>query len=48
MSVLAAVQLGYTYCAKWPPAITRLTAHFTCGVPSDLVIAGIEKEYGPM
>ena len=30
---------------KWPFAITRLTAHCTCGLMSDLVICKHRKEY---
>ena len=30
---------------KWPSAITRLTAHFTFGLMSDLVICSHRKEY---
>ena len=29
---------------KWPPAITRLTDHFTCGLTSGLVICELRKE----
>ena len=31
---------------KWPPAITRLTVHFTCGLMSDLLISKHRKKYG--
>ena len=30
---------------KWPSAVTRLTAHFTCGMMSDLVICKHRNEY---
>ena len=31
---------------KWPSAIIRLTAHFMCGLMSDLVIFKHRKEHG--
>ena len=31
---------------KWPSAVTRLTAHLTCGLMSDLEICKHGNEYG--